>query len=222
LLFDLDGVLIDSTPVVTRVWSQWAREHGFDPEEIVHKVHGRPSIATIRDLLPDADHEAENREVERREVSDVDGVVPLPGVIDFLASLPSDRWTIVTSGTKPLADARLRTAGIAPPKRFITASDIKIGKPDPEPYLKGAELLGFSARDCLVVEDSSAGVRSGKAAAGRVLAVQTTETNDRLIELGATWIVKDLSALSLNGTTQSGDLVLEAILAGAQPAQRDS
>lgn len=217
LLFDMDGVLVDSTPVVTRVWSQWARERGFDPEKIVHRVHGRPSLTTIRELLPDADHEAENREVERREILDVDGVVPLPGVVDFLASLPSDRWTIVTSGTKPLADVRIRAAHISPPARFITAQDITIGKPDPEPYLKGAALLGFAPKDCVVVEDASAGVRSAKAAGARVIAVQTTETNEHLIELGANWIVKDCSALSFDRVTPSGDLVIDATLSGAQP-----
>lgn len=220
LLFDMDGVLVDSTPVVTRVWSQWARERGFDPEKIVHRVHGRPSLTTIRELLPDADHEAENREVERREILDVDGVVPLPGVVDFLASLPSDRWTIVTSGTKPLADVRIRAAHISPPARFITAQDITIGKPDPEPYLKGAALLGFAPKDCVVVEDASAGVRSAKAAGARVIAVQTTETNDHLIGLGANWIVKDCSALSFERVTPSGDLVIDATLSGPQPPAR--
>lgn len=220
LLFDMDGVLVDSTPVVTRVWSQWARERGFDPEKIVHRVHGRPSLTTIRELLPDADHEAENREVERREILDVDGVVPLPGVVDFLTSLPSDRWTIVTSGTKPLADVRIRAAHISPPARFITAQDITIGKPDPEPYLKGAALLGFAPKDCVVVEDASAGVRSAKAAGARVIAVQTTETNDHLIELGANWIVKDCSALSFERVTPSGDLVFDATLSGPQPPAR--
>jgi sugar-phosphatase len=220
LLFDMDGVLVDSTPVVTRVWSQWARERGFDPEKIVHRVHGRPSLTTIRELLPDADHEAENREVERREIMDVDGVVPLPGVVDFLVSLPSDRWTIVTSGTKPLADVRIRAAHISPPARFITAQDITIGKPDPEPYLKGAALLGFAPKDCVVVEDASAGVRSAKAAGARVIAVQTTESNDHLIELGANWIVKDCSALSFERVTPSGDLVIDATLSGPQPPAR--
>ena len=216
LLFDMDGVLVDSTPAVTRVWSQWARERGFDPQKIVHRVHGRPSLTSIREFLPDADHEAENREIERREILDVDGVVPLPGVLDFLASLPSDRWTIVTSGTKPLADVRIRAAHISPPARFITAQDITIGKPDPEPYLKGAALLGFAAKDCVVVEDASAGVRSAKAAGARVIAVQTTETNDHLIELGANWIVKDCSALTLDRVTPSGDLIIDATLAGPQ------
>ena len=217
LLFDMDGVLVDSTPAVARVWSWWARRHGFDPIKTVHEAHGRPSIATIRELLPDADHEAENREVERREILDVEGVIPLAGVYKLLTSLPADRWTIVTSCTKPLADVRLRVAGIAPPAQFITADDITVGKPDPEPYLKGAALLGFAPQDCIVVEDASAGVRSGKAAGARVLAVLSTETNEALINLGADWIVKDCSSLSLNGATPSGDLILEATLAGAQP-----
>ena len=217
ILFDMDGVLVDSTPAVARVWSWWARRHGFDPIQTVHEAHGRPSIATIRELLPDADHEAENREVERREILDVEGVIPLAGVHKLLTSLPTDRWTIVTSCTKPLADVRLRVSGIAPPPQFITAADITTGKPDPEPYLKGAALLGFPPQDCIVVEDASAGVRSGKAAGARVLAVLSTETNEKLIELGADWIIKDCSSLSLNGATPSGDLILEATLAGAQP-----
>jgi mannitol-1-/sugar-/sorbitol-6-phosphatase len=218
ILFDMDGVLVDSTPAVARVWSWWARRHGFDPIKTVHEAHGRPSIATIRELLPDADHDAENREVERREILDVEGVIPLAGVHKLLTSLPEGRWTIVTSCTKPLADVRLRVAEIAPPPRFITARDITIGKPDPEPYLKGAALLGFAAQDCIVVEDAAAGVSSGKAAGSRVLAVQSTERNERLIELGADWIIKDCSSLALNGATESGDLIFEATLAGAQPA----
>jgi mannitol-1-/sugar-/sorbitol-6-phosphatase len=132
-------------------------------------------------------------------------------------SFPADRWTIVTSGTKPLANARIRAAGIPPPERFITAQDIVIGKPDPEPYVKGAALLGFAPEDCVVVEDAPAGIRSGKAAGARIIAVQTTETNDALIELGADWIVKDCSFLSLERTAQSGDLIIKMTLSGDQP-----
>ena len=101
LLFDLDGVLVDSTPAVERVWHKWAIEHGFDPQEVVLNAHGRPSIATIREYLPNADHEAENRIVERAEIEDVGGVVPLPGALEFLRSLPEERWTIVTRSFKP-------------------------------------------------------------------------------------------------------------------------
>jgi beta-phosphoglucomutase-like phosphatase (HAD superfamily) len=123
-------------------------------------------------------------------------------------------WTIVTSGTKPLADVRIRAAGIPPPERFITAQDIVIGKPDPELYVKGA---AFAPEDCVVVEDAPAGIRSGKAAGARIIAVQTTESNDVLIELGADWIVKDCSFLALERTAQSGDLIIEMTLSGDQP-----
>src|SRR5437660_2332167 len=100
LLFDMDGVLINSTPAVARVWRRWALEHGFNPEEVVTRAHGRPSLTTVREFLPNADHEAENREVERREIEDLEGIVPLPGALNLLESLPAERWTIVTSCTR--------------------------------------------------------------------------------------------------------------------------
>src|SRR5271167_3118827 len=112
VLFDLDGVLIDSTPAVERVWKKWAARHGFNPEEVVKRAHGRPSIATIRELLPQVDAESENRTVERAEIEDIDGVVPLPGAAELLQTLPLKRWTIVTSCTRPLAEVRLRAAGL--------------------------------------------------------------------------------------------------------------
>ena len=174
LLFDLDGVLIDSTPAVTRVWSRWAIAHGFDPDEVVHRAHGRPSVATIRDYLPHADHEAENLKVESGEIQDLEGVVTLPGARELLSALPPDRWTIVTSCTRPLAEVRLRAAGLPIPERLLTCDDVINGKPDPEPYLKGASLLGVAATDCVVVEDVPAGIRAGKAAGARVIACRTT------------------------------------------------
>jgi len=103
LLFDLDGVLVDSTPAVERVWANWARQRGFDPADVVRRAHGRPSIATLRELLPNADHEAENRIVERCEIEDLEGVVAAPGALELLKSLPSAQWTIVTSFTRALA-----------------------------------------------------------------------------------------------------------------------
>ena len=137
LLFDLDGVLIDSTPAVSRVWHRWAVERGFDPETVVRMAHGRPSRTTLRELLPNADIDHEDREVERREIADLDGVVLLPGARELLNILPPERWTIATSCTRPLAEVRLRAAGLPIPKTMITSSDVKIGKPDPEPYAEG-------------------------------------------------------------------------------------
>src|SRR5512147_3113034 len=153
ILFDMDGVLVDSTPAVARVWSRWALAKGFDPREVVERAHGRPSITTIREYLPYADHEAENREVERLEIEDLDGVVPLPGSLQLLSSLPVERWAIVTSCTGPLAQVRIRAAGLPIPKVLITSSDIVHGKPHPEPYLKAADKLGVAAPECVVFED---------------------------------------------------------------------
>jgi mannitol-1-/sugar-/sorbitol-6-phosphatase len=198
LLFDLDGVLIDSTPAVTRVWTGWAIAHGFDPDDVVRKAHGRPSIATIGDYLPHGDHEAENREVERREIEDLEGVVTLPGARELLSALPSDRWTIVTSCTRPLAEVRLRAAGLPIPQRLLTSDDVKNGKPDPEPYLKGASLLGLSARDCVVVEDVPAGIRAGKAAGARVIAFRTTVSEPELKAAGADWVVDNCKSISVS------------------------
>jgi len=204
LLFDLDGVLIDSTPAVARVWSRWAVEHGFDPETVVRQAHGRPSRTTIRELLPTADIDREDREVERREMQDVDGVVLLPGARELLNTLPPERWTIATSCTRPLAEVRLRAAGLPIPKNMITSSDVKIGKPDPEPYLKAAAKLGFAASDCIVVEDAPAGARAGKAAGARVIAFLTTMARRDLEEAGADWIVQNCADIRASCDVERG------------------
>ncbi len=208
LLFDLDGVLINSTPAVARVWRRWAIEHGFNPEEVVTRAHGRPSLTTVREYLPNADHEAENREVERREIEDLEGVVPLPGALNLLASLPADRWTIVTSCTRPLAEVRIRAAGLPLPAKLITSNDITHGKPHPEPYLKGASILGFPVAECMVVEDVPAGVRSGKAAGARVIAFKTTVRESALREAGADWILNNCASLRLLDRGQTLNLAL--------------
>ena len=197
LFFDLDGVLINSTPAVERVWRRWAMERGFDPEKVVASAHGRPSLATVREYLPDADHQAENREVERREIEDLEGVAPLPGALALLAALPQDRWTIVTSCTRPLAEVRIKAAGLPLPKTMITSNDITHGKPHPEPYLKAASILGFSSSECIVLEDVPAGVRSGKAAGAKVIAFTTTAKEPALREAGADWILKNCADIRL-------------------------
>ncbi len=196
VLFDLDGVLVDSTPAVARVWHGWAVEHGFDPETVVNLAHGRPSRTTIRELLPNANVDLEDREVERREIEDLDGMILLPGAQRLLDTLPEGRWTIATSCTRALAEVRLRAAGLPIPKTMVTSSEVKIGKPDPEPYVKAAAKLGFPASECIVVEDAPAGVRAGKAAGARVIAFLTTMERRALEEAGADWIVQDGSAIT--------------------------
>jgi sugar-phosphatase len=203
ILFDLDGVLVDSTPAVARCWARWAVQFGFNADEVVHRAHGRPSIVTLRELMPKGNYEQENRKMEQWEIEDTDGVVPLPGVLDLLHGLPPQQWAIVTSCTRPLAEVRIRVAGLPWPKQLVTSADVQRFKPDPDPYLKGAELLRLAAADCVVVEDAPAGIRSGRAAGSRVLALRTTEADELLTAAGATWIVDDLSKASL-GLIQAG------------------
>jgi mannitol-1-/sugar-/sorbitol-6-phosphatase len=207
LLFDLDGVLVDSTPAVARVWTKWALAHGFDPDETVRLAHGRPSVETVRDLLPNADFEQENEVILRGEIEDTEGVVALPGVRELLNSLPPERWAIVTSCARPLAEVRLKTAALPIPKQLQTADDIQRGKPDPEPYLKGAALLGFPASKCVVFEDAPAGIRSGKAAGALVLALPTTCPDVELAEAGADWVIKGYSEVFVS-TSDHGSAAL--------------
>ena len=216
MLFDMDGVLIDSTPAVERVWRQWAINHGFEPVEVVRAAHGRPSITTIREYLPNADHLAENREVERREIEDIEGIVALPGAMELLNAVPRERWAIVTSCTRPLAEVRLRAAGLPWPIALITSSDVKNGKPAPEPYIKAAQVLGFDPGDCIVVEDAPAGVRAGKSAGAKVIGISTIADDVELRESGADWVVENCAAIALatpplrNGKLSMGLKLLES------------
>jgi sugar-phosphatase len=209
VLFDMDGVLVDSTPAVARVWAGWAHEHGFpDPDAIVKMAHGRPSLSTIRELLPNGDHEKENRELERREMEDVDGVIPLPGAMELLQTIPADQWAIVTSCTRPLAHVRINVAGLPTPKHLVTTADVTRGKPHPEPYLKGAKSLCVAPSECIVIEDAPAGIRAGKAAGARVIALRTTADDAELKAAGADWIVDNCADLSLDGATPSESFLL--------------
>jgi sugar-phosphatase len=180
ILFDMDGVLMDSTPSVERVWRNWAAQHGLDPDRIAPLAHGRRSIETIRAVAPELDAEKENVIVEQMEIDDKDGVTALPGAAELVAHLPPDRFAIVTSATRPLAVARLGYAGIPVPRHTITADDVTHGKPSPEPFLKGAALLGFAPEDCLVFEDSPAGIASARSAGMKAIALQTTYPADQL------------------------------------------
>ncbi len=180
ILFDMDGVLMDSTPSVERVWRTWAAKHGLDPDRIAPLAHGRRSIETIRAVAPKLNAAKENVIVEQMEIDDKEGVTALAGAAELLAHLPPDCFAIVTSATRPLAVARLGYAGIPVPRYMITANDVIHGKPSPEPFLKGAALLGFAPEDCLVFEDSPAGMASARSAGMKAIALQTTYPADRL------------------------------------------
>ena len=160
ILFDLDGVLIDSTAGVTRVWRDWGCRNGLDPTQTAHAAHGRRAIDTVRLLSPQLDAEAELRDLERREIAESHDVTVFPGAALLLASLPARRWAIVTSGTRNLATHRLRAAGLPVPELMVTGSDILHGKPHPEPYQRGAELLGVAPGACAAVEDAPSGITS--------------------------------------------------------------
>jgi len=210
VLFDLDGVLIDSNPAVDRVWSVWAARHGFNPDEVIRKAHGRPSLTTLREYLPEELALAEHEELVRQEIADIEGIVPMPGAMNLLGAIPVERWAVVTSGTYELATTRIRAAGLPTPKNLITASDIQRGKPDPEPYIKGAALVGFAARECVVVEDAGAGVRAGKAAGARVIGVRgPTESEATLRAAGADWLVDSCADVAAGRDVENGGVMLK-------------
>jgi len=207
ILFDLDGVLVDSTASVGRFWALWAAEHNVSPEEAVRVAHGRRTLETIRLLAPHLDAEAETVRLERREADDTDGVGRVHGALELLSTLPAQRWAVVTSGTRYLATRRLATNGLPAPAVFVTADEVTLGKPHPEPYLKGAELLGLSPLDCLVFEDAPAGIEAARAARMTAIGVATTYPAAELTLAHA--VVRDLSQVRMR---LDGDGRLEVML----------
>ncbi|MFF9847697.1 HAD-IA family hydrolase [Streptomyces litmocidini] len=174
LLLDMDGTLVDSDAVVERCWRRWADRHGLDPDEVLKVVHGRQGYATMAVLLPDrpmAENHADNRVMLAEETADLDGVVPVPGAPAFLAAIADLPHALVTSADEALARARMGAAALPVPEVRVTAESVGASKPDPEGFLKGAAALGFAPADCVVLEDSEAGIRAGRAAGMRVVGV---------------------------------------------------
>jgi mannitol-1-/sugar-/sorbitol-6-phosphatase len=182
VLFDLDGVLVDSTAVVERVWKTWANEHGLDPDYVIQWAHGRRSIETIRRVAPQLEAAKENLKVEQREIEDLEGVRAIEGAAELIASIPPGHWTVVTSATRALAEVRMGYVHLPLPKDAITAEMVERGKPDPEPYLKGAALLGFAPAECLVIEDTAAGIAAAKSAGMQAIGLTTTYAAHELRE----------------------------------------
>jgi len=206
ILFDLDGVLVDSTRQVDREWREWATRKGVDGDAVMAIAHGVRTIEVIRLVAPHLDVEAEAAAIEKHEAHDQTGVVVMPGALELVRSIPDGRWGVVTSGSRLLARNRLRYCGLPIPKMLVTSDDVTHGKPDPEPYLKGAKQLGFAAADCLVIEDAPAGIESARAGGMKVIGMTSTYIAEKLAH--ADCVVPGFSSIKVNANG-TGKLAVE-------------
>jgi sugar-phosphatase len=190
----MDGVLISSIGSVVRCWRIWAKQYGIPNADTYEVPHGMRAIDIVRSLRPDIDPLEGLRVIEDLEIVDTADLTVLPGAKELLESLPPEKWAIVTSATRRLMLGRLEAAGLPAPERIVSADDVVRGKPDPEPYRKGAELLGCTPEECIVVEDAPSGVGAGKAAGSRVLGVVGTHTLVQLEQ--ADWVVSSLERVA--------------------------
>lgn len=198
IIFDLDGVLIDSRALVERHWRRWAEEHGIPFEDIESIYHGRPSVEIIREVAPHLDAESAARRKRDRDAADTDGVSVFDGAAALLESLPADRWTIATSGTRKTATARLAHADLPEPDTLVTADDVDEGKPAPNPYLLAARRLGVAPEQSLVLEDAPVGVTGAQRAGAPVIGVAATSSADALSEADA--VIQGLTDLEVEPT----------------------
>jgi sugar-phosphatase len=191
VIFDLDGVLVDSTAVVERSWRRWAAEHRLDFEEIMQIAHGRRAAETMHIVAPHLDADVETARMAAEEAHDTDGMIKIEGAAQFVRSLPEDRWAVATSATREIAMTRLTFAGLSIPAVLITADDIERGKPDPWIYALAAERLGVPPENCVVIEDAPVGIQGARAAGMPVIAVATTHPREALQDADA--VVERLS-----------------------------
>jgi len=196
ILFDMDGILISSLGSVERSWTKWSRMRGVDPAYVLSVIHGRRAIETVAMLRPDLDSAKELKLIEEIELADGEGITVLPGVQELIASLPRERWTVVTSATEGLARMRLAASGFTVPDRLVTAETVNEGKPHPAPYLAGAALLGFAPGECVVFEDSASGVAAG-CAAGCIVVATTFSHEAEHLEC-ANYLVRDLTGVTVS------------------------
>lgn len=180
LLFDLDGVLVDSAECVERTWYGWAEANGLDPEVVIDCAHGRRTVETIRAVAPHLAAEDEVARLAASESNETDGVYEIAGARELLLALPAQRWAVVTSGIRAVAELRLRHAGLPVPPVLICADEINAGKPDPEGFLTAAERLGVKPERCLVVEDAPPGIEAARAAGMRAIGITGTYNRDAL------------------------------------------
>ena len=207
VLLDMDGTLVDSTAVVERIWLKWAEPHGLDPAHVLEVVHGRQRHQSMAIMLPERDHAInlrENDEMLARETGDVDGVVAIAGAAALLEALRGQPHAIVTSADVALMTARMDAAGLAIPELRVTAESVSASKPHPEGFLKGASLMGIDPADCIVFEDSAAGVEAGLAAGMRVIGV-----GQHAAAHGPTLAVPDLTHVTITETAEGIALFVE-------------
>ena len=180
-LFDLDGVLVDSTAYVEQQWRRFASAKGLHPEPFLRICHGRRALETIRLAAPHLDAEAEAAALTPDdEAPSPEAIRPLPGAAQLLGLLPEESWAVATSGGRQAALNRLQCAGLAVPRALVCAEDVAQGKPNPEVYLLAAAQLGVPPGHCLVVEDAPAGIQAARAAGMSVIGLTTTHTVDQL------------------------------------------
>ncbi|SFE26078.1 sugar-phosphatase [Actinopolyspora alba] len=201
LLFDMDGTLVDSTVVVERTWRRFARRHGIDASEVLADAHGRPTGETVLRFAPDgADVARETATLVAEEVEDIEGVVQVPGAAEFLRHVPESRMAVVTSASRELAVRRMEAAGIPLPNVLVTADDISSGKPDPEGYLKAAELLGVPPSSTVVFEDAESGLLAAEAAGTTPVVVGSHDRASAAGRIG----IRDFHAISVAGFDEDG------------------
>ena len=177
-LFDMDGTLLSSIAAAERVWARWAERHGLDVAAFLPTIHGMRSVETVRRLnLPGVDPEAEAAAITAEEMIDVEGVEPIPGILAFLATLPADRWAVVTSAPRELARRRIAAAGLPEARLMIAAEDVVRGKPAPDCFQLAAARLGVDVRDCLVFEDAPAGIAAAESAGAAVVVISATHAH---------------------------------------------
>jgi mannitol-1-/sugar-/sorbitol-6-phosphatase len=193
ILFDLDGVLVDSTECVERTWRDWAQAHGLDGDMVVQYAHGRRTTETIAHVAPDLVATDEVAALAHSEAGESRGVYPIAGAATLLSQLPSAQWAIVTSGVRAVATFRIRLGGLPTPGVVLTADDVARGKPDPEGYLRAAALLDIPAQDCVVIEDAPAGLAAARAAGMRAIGVSSTFAASALHD--ADFVVSSVGAL---------------------------
>jgi sugar-phosphatase len=206
ILFDLDGVLVDSRRCVEQVIREWARIRGLDPEPFLRIAYGRKTSDTLRIVAPGLDIDAEVAVLDRMEEGCTDGLESIPGAAELVRSLPVGRWGIVTSGHRAVATLRLTEVGLPVPSVLVTGDEVSRGKPDPQPYLVGLQRLGFGSLECVVIEDAPAGIAAAQAAGIRVIGLRTTHTAGAMRE--ADFQVQDLSRLLARVTPEGLSLTL--------------